>query len=139
MKIKVIFNSAGSNDSIYVQAVGANGCPGAKKVLKLVTTGCVTPLITKTNTINTSVAKAEPMAVSVYPNPSTSAFQLFVKSSLPAQKVTARIVDVNGKLYKILTFSSDETIAFGNDLKAGLYMVEIREGKELKTVKVVKY
>ena len=138
LKIKVIFNTAGANDSIYVQAVGANGCPGAKKVLKLVTTGCVTPVFAKTNTAAPFV-KAEPMAVSVYPNPSTSSFQLFVKSPLHTQMVTARIFDVNGKFYKTMTFSSDETIAFGNDLKPGMYMVEIREGNLLKTVKVMKY
>jgi hypothetical protein len=43
LKIKVRFVTASSNDSIYVQSLGSNGCVGtAKKVLKLTTTGCAT-------------------------------------------------------------------------------------------------
>ena len=45
----------------------------------------------------------------------------------------------NGRLIKTMTFSSDETIAFGNELRAGVYIVEIREGKEVKNVKVIKF
>jgi len=44
LKIKVRFTAAGANDSVYVQAIGAGGCPGAKKVLKITTTNCVTPV-----------------------------------------------------------------------------------------------
>jgi hypothetical protein len=138
IRIRVIFNTAGINDSIYVQAVGTNGCAGAKRILKLVTTGCVTRLITKAIAVEAPNSKPSPMAVTVYPNPTTSSFQLMVKSSMPVEKITARIMDVNGRWYKTLTFSSDETIAFGQDLRAGMYLVEVRRGKEIKTMKVVK-
>jgi hypothetical protein len=76
--------------------------------------------------------------VNVYPNPTTNAFQLFVKTP-NASKITIRILDVQGRLIKTISFNSDETIAFGNDLKSGVYMVEVREGNVVKTVRVVKY
>jgi hypothetical protein len=138
LKIKVRFITAGSNDSIFVQAIGTNGCAGAKKVLKLVTTGCVTlPTSRVLNPVITSTE--ESMEVMVYPNPTTSAFQLFVKSSKLSQTVKARVIDIQGRLIKTLTFNSNETVAFGNELKAGVYMVEVREGDKVKTVRVVKY
>jgi hypothetical protein len=138
LKIKVRFLTAGDNDSIFVQAVGTNGCAGAKRVLKLVTTGCVTQLISRTNVPSTIKTSIDPMQVNVYPNPTTNAFQLFVKSPT-ASKITMRVLDVQGRLIKTISFNSDETIAFGNDLKSGVYMVEVREGNVVKTVRVVKY
>jgi hypothetical protein len=138
LRIKVRFLTAGANDSIYVQAVGTNGCAGAKKVLKLVTTGCVTQLISRTNVPTTIKTIVEPMQVNVYPNPSTSAFQMFVKTP-STSKIAMRILDIQGRLIKTISFNSDETIAFGNDLKSGVYMVEVREGNVVKTVRVLKY
>ena len=138
LKIKVRFLTAGANDSIYVQAIGTNGCAGTKKVLKLVTTGCVTQLISRTNVPSATKATIEPMQVNVYPNPSTSAFQMFVKTQT-ASKIAMRILDIQGRLIKTISFNSEETIAFGNDLKSGVYMVELREGNVIKTVRVVKY
>ena len=138
LKIKVRFLTAGANDSIYVQAVGTNGCAGTKKVLKLVTTGCVTQLITRNNLPSTIKTSTDPMSVNVYPNPTANAFQMFVKTPT-ASKITMLVLDVQGRLIKTISFNSDETIAFGNDLKSGVYMVEVREGNVLKTVRVVKY
>jgi hypothetical protein len=137
LKIKVRFITAGPNDSIYVQAVGTNGCVGAKKVLKLVTTGCVT--LPTSRVINPVInSTEETMDVMVYPNPTTSAYQLFVKSSKLSQTVKVRILDLQGRLIKTFTLNSNETIAFGSDLKAGVYMVVVSEGNKVKGVRVVK-
>ena len=138
LKIKVRFITAGPNDSIFVQAIGTNGCAGSKKILKLVTTGCVT-LPTSRVVYPVINSTEETMDVMVYPNPTTSAYQLFVKSSKLSQTVKVRIVDIQGRIIKTFTFNSNETIAFGSDLKAGVYMVEVREGDKVKTVRVVKY
>ena len=138
LKIKVRFITAGAADSIFVQAVGSTGCYGAKKVLKLITTGCVAPTYTRVEnqpSINTPI---DPMTVSVYPNPTTSSYHLFVKSN-HTSTVNARVFDAQGRLVKTFRFNSSETIAFGNEFKAGVYIIELREGKELKTVRVVKY
>ena len=138
LKIKVRFITAGAADSIFVQAVGSTGCYGAKKVLKLITTGCVAPTYTRVEnqpSINTPI---DPMTVSVYPNPTTSSYHLFVKSNITSI-VNARVFDAQGRLVKTFRFNSSETIAFGNEFKAGVYIIELREGKELKTIRVVKY
>jgi len=137
LKIRVRFNTAGANDSIFVQAVGINGCAGTKKVLKLVTIGCVT--LPTTRTVNYVKPAEENMLVNVYPNPTTSAYQLYVQTSQLSQTIKAKVFDVQGRLMKVLSFNSNETITFGSDLKSGVYMVEVREGDKVRTVRVVKY
>jgi hypothetical protein len=63
---------------------------------------------------------------------------LFVKSN-HTSTVIARVFDAQGRLVNTFRFNSSETIAFGNELKAGVYLVELRDGKQIKTVRVVKY
>lgn len=138
LKIRVIFNAAGSNDSIFVQAVGTNGCAGAKKVLKLVTTGCVN--LPTSRVINPVIYSTEDlMDVMVYPNPTASNFHLFVKSPKLLKGIKLRILDIQGRHVKTLYLNSNETIEFGNELNAGVYMLELREREKVKTVRVVKH
>jgi hypothetical protein len=49
------------------------------------------------------------------------------------------VYDAQGRLVNTFKFNSTETIVFGNELKAGVYLVELRQGNELKAVRVVKY
>jgi hypothetical protein len=81
----------------------------------------------------------EPIKVNVYPNPTSSAFNLVVYSTSYSQKVKANVFDLQGRLVKTFTFNSDETISFGNELKSGVYLIEVIEGGKSKTVRVVKY
>lgn len=137
LKIKVRFISAGANDSIYVQGVGANGCAGGKKVLKLVTTNCYT--LPTSKLANSMEEKGKSLDAYIYPNPTMSAFQLIVKSSKQSKIVKARILDSQGRQIKTLTFYSNEIVSFGNELRSGLYLVEVIEGDNVKMMKVVKY
>jgi hypothetical protein len=139
LKIKIRFVTVGANDSIYVQAFGTSGCYGTKKVLKLLTTGCVTPTYSRGETPLSSIVMEEPIKVNVYPNPTSSAFNLVVYSTSYSQKVKANVFDLQGRLVKTFTFNSDETISFGNELKSGVYLIEVIEGGKSKTVRVVKY
>ena len=85
--------------------------------------------------------KKEPTAtafdVNVFPNPTTSYFGLVVKAS-EQTKLTARIFDVQGRLLKVFTIMSNELNDIGSDLKAGIYLLEISEGKNRTTRKLIK-
>jgi hypothetical protein len=114
LKIRVRFNSAGSNDSIFVQA--NNGCLGAKKILKLVTSGCAT----------TPLGKGEFMYSSkwtdyirVYPNPSSNAF-IVHSLLLNNQPLTYRILDIQGRLLQKGLIDSDTENKVGSQLKPGV-------------------
>ena len=136
LKIKVRFNTAGTNDSIYVQAVGTNGCASAKKVLKLTTTGCAT--IPTSRVANPVVKMEESMSVSVFPNPSKSYFNLQVITS-GKEIATARILEIQGRLIKSLVITPNQIVNMGSELKPGAYFIEVTQGKEVKTTRVVKF
>jgi len=137
LKIKVRFIAAGANDSIYVQGVGANGCAGAKKVLKLNTTNCIT--LETSKFANSIEEKGKNLDAIIYPNPTMDAFQLIVKSSKKSNIIKARIIDSQGRRIKTFTLNSNEIVSFGNELHPGVYLVEVIEGDNVKMIKVVKY
>jgi len=132
LKIKVRFVTASANDSITVQAVATTGCAGTKKVLKLVTTSCATLIVKPTTTVT------ESMSISVFPNPTTSSFNVRVVTA-GKEVIMARIYDIQGRFIKSVIINPYETINIGSELKAGTYMVEVRQGKNLKTTRVLKF
>jgi hypothetical protein len=137
LKIKVRFITASANDSIYVQGVGANGCAGAKKVLKLNTTNCIT--LPTSKFANPIEKNGKSLDAIIYPNPTMSAFNLLVKSSKQSKTVKARIIDSKGRRIKTLNFNSNEIVSFGNELHPGVYFIEVIDGDSVKMMKVVKY
>jgi hypothetical protein len=78
------------------------------------------------------------MEVKVYPNPTTSQFNVQVKSS-GTEEAVVRVLDVTGRFIKSVKVSSNSNVNLGADLKAGAYMLEVRQGKETKTVRVMKF
>lgn len=138
LKIKVRFFTAGPSDSIYVQAIGANACAGAKKVLRLVTLGCVTSQNSKIGTPMFS-STSDFTDVVVYPNPTTNTFQLSIKSSKSFQNIRVRIIDLQGRNLRTVSFNSNYNTTFGDDLKPGVYMLEVFGPSKIKTIRVVKY
>ena len=145
LKIRVVFTTTTGNDVIYVQARNTLGCLSETRGLNLVTTGCVGGTFSKTSSTNTPTpVSPEAMEVSVYPNPTANSFKLVLKkekSNLLASKTSmakARVFDIQGRLVKSFSFSTDKIFSFGDELKAGVYVVEVREGNNVKTLKVVK-
>jgi hypothetical protein len=132
LKIKVRFITAGPSDSIFVQALASTGCAGAKKVLKLITAGCATP-ITKAVTSN-----FETMNVNVFPNPTTSNFNVQVVTA-GKEIINARVLDLQGRQIKLITINPYETITIGAELKAGSYIIEVRQGMNIKTTRILKF
>jgi hypothetical protein len=132
LKIKVRFITAGPNDSIYVQAVATTGCAGAKRVLKLVTTGCSTPIAKTAGTSATS------MSVMVFPNPTTTSFNVKVITA-ERDAITASIFDMQGRIIRQVTINPYETVSVGADLRPGTYTIQIRQGKNVTTSRMLKF
>jgi hypothetical protein len=81
---------------------------------------------------------AEGMSVNVFPNPSVSDFKLQVITA-GKEVVNVRILDLQGRGLKTLTVMPYETVSIGNELKAGTYMLEVRQGREVKTTRLIKF
>jgi hypothetical protein len=80
----------------------------------------------------------QPLQVTVFPNPTVSDFkvQVITAGNLP---VKLRILDMQGREYRSLTVLPYQTTTIGSDLKAGSYILEVRQGNEVKTTKLLKF
>lgn len=78
-----------------------------------------------------------PFRVNAWPNPSSRSFNLQVES-VSNETIDVYISDIIGTRILKLKTENNQSIYFGGDLKPGMYMVEIRQGGNVKTIKVVK-
>jgi hypothetical protein len=138
--IVVVYTSnaaAGAGDSIrlrYTSGCG-NGAIKAQKLSNLLKAGCPPPTITKVPVTNT---KTGSMSVKVYPNPTTSQFNVQVNTT-GSEEAVVRILDVQGRFVKSVKVAANQVIGLGAELKAGAYSLEVRKGNEVKTTRVIKF
>jgi hypothetical protein len=56
------------------------------------------------------------------------------------EKTTIKISGIHGKLIKEMILSPyQKNISLGSDLNAGTYLVEVRQGNNIKKTKLLKY
>jgi hypothetical protein len=75
-----------------------------------------------------------------YPNPFSDSFRIGGISATENETIEARIYDFNGMLIeqKLLNSTDANNSDFGANLKAGLYLVVLKQGEDTKTVQVMK-
>ena len=125
--LSVVASNCKGNGSRGYKSLGTNGgntCSGWTK-------------IAETNEIN-DVLSVMPLSVSLFPNPSNSSFNLQV-SSTDSKDVNVNIFDLQGRKIKSMKSTPNQNTVFGNDLKAGVYMIEVTQGNLVKTMRAVKY
>jgi len=131
--------AAATGDSVrvaYTSSCG-NGANRALKLTNLALANCPPPTAG-----NIPVAKVTPVAadmnIKVYPNPTTNNFNVQVLSGGTEVSVV-RVMDLQGRVLKTMQVSANETVNLGSDLRAGAYIVEVRQGKSVKTTRVLKF
>lgn len=87
--------------------------------------------------IKVTVETNKTLEVSVIPNPASDRFTVVTKSNttLPIQ---IKVSDLNGKSLFITKGNADQQYKFGEELSPGMYLIEVRQGDMIKTVKAVK-
>jgi hypothetical protein len=60
---------------------------------------------------------------------------MLVKGNATATNI--KVKDIQGRLVK--TINTTGTTTIGNELNSGVYFIEVRNGNEVKTIRVVKY
>ena len=129
--------AAATGDSVRVAYTSSCG-NGANRSLKLTNLA----LANCPPAVNIPVAKVSPVAtdmnVKVYPNPTTNNFNVQVLSGNTGMSVV-RVMDLQGRVLKTMQVSANETVNLGSDLRAGAYIVEVRQGKSVKTTRVLKF
>ncbi|MBO9154990.1 Ig-like domain-containing protein [Chitinophaga sp. GCM10012297] len=81
--------------------------------------------------------KQQGLEVKIFPNPSSYEFGLLVGSATTLQ-VRVRVMDISGKVISAITGNPGQLVYFGQELKPGLYIVEVTQGNKREIVKVIK-
>jgi hypothetical protein len=137
--ITVRFNTGYTGGVISVRSQSRCGTQSAARTQALTHTGCAlgTKLSQPITTTNNS------FEVSLYPNPTANAFKLLIKNSkasgLSSNQAIVKVIDIQGRMIKSFQANTNQVIAIGNELKPGVYMVEVRVGEEVKVVRAVKF
>lgn len=95
------------------------------------------PVTNQNPSISDDSIENVPLTTTVWPNPSTNSFNLEVQSN-SNEKVILTVFDPYGRLLSNQNANSNQITTFGKDLKAGTYLVLVRQGNNSKTIKVVK-
>jgi len=137
--ITVAYPSTAVVGSVIVQAL--NNCSlSSPRESKVKLGACATGFTsgnpyTKPTTVT---APSADMQVKLFPNPSTTNFNLQVITA-GTEEITVRLLDVEGRFIQSVKVTPYQTVSFGSELKAGPYMVEVRQGKKVTTTRVIKF
>jgi hypothetical protein len=97
----------------------------------------------KTTNVNAEITQDKPSEilpfnVKVFPNPSQDQFSLYLEGA-NNDKVHIVVYDELGReVKKFEKEGGNIPVIFGRDLKGGAYFVEVRQGKNHKTIKLIK-
>jgi hypothetical protein len=129
-----VYTASATGDSAKV--VYTSGCGNSpSKATKLTNVARTCAGIAKSTIVSSPI---ESMSVTVFPNPTTSNFNLQVITA-GKEEVTARVLDMQGRFIKSVKVATGKTMSIGSELKAGAYFIEVRQGKEVKTTRVIKF
>jgi hypothetical protein len=85
------------------------------------------------------VPEADMFDATAMPNPSQTYFDLKVQSPDKVDPLNVRIMDIAGRVIETKSnVGFGETIRLGEQYRAGTYLVEVRQGQNIKVLKLVK-
>jgi hypothetical protein len=120
-----------------VTAQALNNCANSVVRVSLVKLpACPPEFAGKTNAVSLPV-KDEAMNVQVSPNPTELDFSVKVITA-GKEKIQVRILDLQGRMLKQQILQPFETRRVGADLKAGTYLLEVRQGNKIQTTRILK-
>ena len=79
------------------------------------------------------------LSITAFPNPSTNVFTVKINSKNQKEKASMRAMDITGKLVEFKNnLAPDQTVTIGSNYKPGTYIVQVIQGQEQKTIKIIK-
>ena len=121
----------------YGYAKDANGCTGRSAAILLApATGCSKLADTKSLIVSLKEDR-QLFQVTLSPNPSNHEFTL-VAHSAKTQPLIIKVMDAVGKIVYQAKGNAEQSFRFGSQFSNGLYLVEVRQGNDVRIMKVVK-
>lgn len=96
-----------------------------------------TELVKPTLGVKKTELQTKELQVIVAPNPAQTEFKINVTSDV-SETISVLVVDTLGRRIKSFKSNYGQTIVLGSDWNSGIYLAEIRQGKQKKTVKLIK-
>jgi hypothetical protein len=121
-----------------VSVRGINNCGASSYKTSIVKLAPCPAGPTAPTTKGLPIVVSNPMEVKVFPNPTATSFNLQV-SNTGSKEVKVNIKDLQGRVIKSFVTTTFKSNNIGNELNAGVYMVEVLNGEEKKVVRLVKY
>ncbi len=127
----------GSVTITYTTAANSSGCTNKVSAIFSVSAPCLFKADYAKGSTQIEETVASKMEVSIFPNPTGNVFNLKVKAQ-KQEIISIHVLDVNGKTAFVSKGTPGQTFSFGEQLISGTYLVEVRQGEEVKTIKAVK-
>jgi hypothetical protein len=100
-------------------------------------TNCPRTITATTGEVD-KTAVINPFDVKAFPNPSGDEFNVYLEGA-NNEKVSLTVYDALGReIRKFEKESGNIPIHFGRDLKGGIYILEVKQGSNRKTIKLIK-
>ena len=97
--------------------------------------GCPLAVAGSTDDLNLTAKNA--LGLQVFPNPTRTSFTLNLQSS-SKENVQIIVTDMVGKKLYQTTGSGNRQYTFGSEFSSGMYIVQVIQGKQIQTLKLVK-
>jgi len=131
------FGNLSAVNTYAVRVTDAKGC--MSNVVRNITiaepTGCPPAIAGSTSSISATAKNS--LSLMALPNPTRTAFTLNLQSS-SKEKVQIIVTDMFGKKLHQTTGSATQQYTFGREFASGMYIVQVIQGKETRTLKLVK-
>lgn len=76
--------------------------------------------------------------VRIFPNPTGSSFNVAIESADQLEKIQLKVFGINGQIIETVQANPGQIVKIGNSYRAGAYLIEVIQGKQRKTFKVIK-
>ena len=118
----------------------SKGCIGQLTDIVVGPSGCQPPVANNSKGVNVAPVEAAvtSLKVQAYPNPSNDEFTLVLNGYSMTEKVSIVITDVMGRKVYQSEGTGKQQYRFGKSFFAGLYTVQVIQGMDKKSLKLVK-
>ncbi len=77
--------------------------------------------------------------IKAFPNPSSNYFNLQLTGNNYSDRINLKVYDISGRLVEVMNdIAPGKTIILGASLHKGMYIAEIRQGKDVQHIKLIK-
>lgn len=131
----LVCQAAGNSGNTNQLCLAANAV--ANKLAQGSTLGACPTAVRGEYIVSEPVMMEEQLTVKALPNPTMSYFNIEVSSG-SNEKVTLKVFDLHGRVIETHLLQGASNFRIGYRYEPGIYMVEVRQGEAIKTIRLMK-